>query len=48
MESTDMDAYAGEVLMNTELAKSVMNKIKIFDAKNYELIFEKGNLTEKL
>lgn len=48
MDSPTIDSYASEVLMNTELTKSVMSGIKIFDPVNWELIFEKGNLTEKL
>lgn len=43
-----MDAYVGDVLMNTELSQRVMNGIKTFEPVNWEFIFEKGNLTEKL
>lgn len=48
MDSTYMDAYVGDVLMNTELSQRVMNGIKTFEPVNWEFIFEKGNLTEKL
>jgi hypothetical protein len=47
-DSTDMDPSVGEILLNTEWTKSVMNGIQLFDPCNWELIFEKGNLTEKL
>lgn len=48
MDSPYVDPYFQEVLMNTEFTKRVMKGIKIFDTQNYKLIFEKGNLTEKL
>jgi len=47
-DSLDMDPYQGEVLMDTEMAKSVMVGIKTFDTVFWELIFEKGNLSEPL
>ncbi|KAF2471189.1 uncharacterized protein BDR25DRAFT_367930 [Lindgomyces ingoldianus] len=48
MDSTYMDPYQGEVLMGTELARNVMDGVKVFEASQWEVIFEKGNLTEKL
>jgi hypothetical protein len=48
MDSPTLDSYAGEVLMNTEMTRSVMSGIKTFEPVNWELTFEKGNLTEKL
>jgi hypothetical protein len=48
MDSATIDSYAGEVMMNTEFTRSVMSGIKTFDPVNWEFIFEKGNLTEKL
>lgn len=48
MDSDVVDPYQGEVMMNTILARKVMDTIQIFDAANWELIYESGDKSEKL
>jgi hypothetical protein len=48
MDTDYVDPYQGAVMMGTELAHSVMDTVQVFDAANWALYVEKGDVGDKI
>ncbi|KAF2466859.1 uncharacterized protein BDR25DRAFT_317121 [Lindgomyces ingoldianus] len=48
LDTDYMDPYQGDVLMGTEWATMVMKELLIFEPSKWEIIYEAGNVSEKL
>ncbi|KAH8893088.1 hypothetical protein GQ53DRAFT_805884 [Thozetella sp. PMI_491] len=47
-DSVNTDSFASSALMSSDWAKQVISGAKVYDHDSYGLIFEKGNLQEKI